>query len=192
MWPHPHHIDTSHLKPGSELTVTIKAAGKKLRGSQQKRRKNFFSRVNFMWYPFHPCVTAVARKRPWSFCQMCRLQLNMHARICGFAWSDMVYDCMVHAERTKMAAVSCGTSHVSAVSTPLQWIFKNTLQKASHSCRITCKCSGSAQERYIKVINNNNNKHSVLPWSPWLQLTQDGSYLSRQAWLKYQAKLHFV
>ena len=34
----------------------------------------FFSRVNFLcWllfgYPFHPHVTAVARKRPWSFCQ---------------------------------------------------------------------------------------------------------------------------
>ena len=33
----------------------------------------FFSRVNFVWwllfrYPFHPGVTAVACKRPWSFC----------------------------------------------------------------------------------------------------------------------------
>ena len=34
----------------------------------------FFSRVNFLWwllfrYPFHPRVTAAARKRPRSFCQ---------------------------------------------------------------------------------------------------------------------------
>ena len=33
----------------------------------------FFSRVNFLcwllfWYPFYPRVTAVACKRPWSFC----------------------------------------------------------------------------------------------------------------------------
>ena len=31
---------------------------------------------------------------------------------------------MVYTERAEMAAVSCGTSHASAVSTPLQWIFK--------------------------------------------------------------------
>ena len=36
-----------------------------------------FSRVNFLcglsfWYLFHPCVTAAARKRSWSFCQKCR------------------------------------------------------------------------------------------------------------------------
>ena len=30
--------------------------------------------------PFHPCVTAVARKRPRSFCQKCRLQvIRKHA-----------------------------------------------------------------------------------------------------------------
>ena len=26
--------------------------------------------------PFHPCVTAVARKRPQSFCQKCRWQVT--------------------------------------------------------------------------------------------------------------------
>ena len=41
----------------------------------------FFSRVNFLcWllfqYPFHPCVTTVARKRPWSFCQKRRWQVT--------------------------------------------------------------------------------------------------------------------
>ena len=41
--------------------------------------------------------------------------------------SDMVHGCMVYTERAKMAAVSCGTSHVSVVSTPLHWIFKNAL-----------------------------------------------------------------
>ena len=60
----------------------------------------FFSMVNFLcWllyqYPFHPHVTAVARKRSRSFCSSGSLQLNMHAPyVCGFAWSDMVHACM--------------------------------------------------------------------------------------------------
>ena len=36
----------------------------------------------------------------------------------------MVPGCMVYTERAEMAAVSCGTSHASAVSTQLQWILK--------------------------------------------------------------------
>ena len=44
-------------------------------------RRIFFSTVNFLcwllfWYPFHPCVTAVARKRPRPFCQKCRWQVT--------------------------------------------------------------------------------------------------------------------
>ena len=31
---------------------------------------------------------------------------------------------MVYTERAEMAAVSCGTIHASAVSTPLRWIFE--------------------------------------------------------------------
>ena len=33
----------------------------------------------------------------------------------------------VHRTCAEMAAVSCGTSHASFISTPLRWIFKNTL-----------------------------------------------------------------
>ena len=41
----------------------------------------FFSGVNFLcwllfWYPFYPCVTAVACKRSWSVCQKCRWQVT--------------------------------------------------------------------------------------------------------------------
>ena len=50
-----------------------------------------------------------------------RLQLNTYAPyICSFARSGMVHGCMVYTERAETAAVSCGTSHVSAVSTPLR------------------------------------------------------------------------
>ena len=56
------------------------------------------------------------------------------------------------------AAVSCGNSHASAVSTPLRWTFKNVLQKAIHSCRITRKCSesvwGSRTAPYKKRSTN--------------------------------------
>ena len=67
----------------------------------------FFSRVNFLCrllfrYPLHPRVTAVARKRPLSFCQKRRwrrLQLNTHTPcVCGFACSDMVHGCMVYTD----------------------------------------------------------------------------------------------
>ena len=39
----------------------------------------YFSRVNFVTLIvclFHPCATAVARKRPWSFCQKWRWQVT--------------------------------------------------------------------------------------------------------------------
>ena len=47
-----------------------------------------------------------------------RLQLNTHTPyLCGSAWNDMLHGCMVYTELAEMAAVSCGTSHASAVST---------------------------------------------------------------------------
>ena len=75
---------------------------RKVLGSSPRRssRRNFFSRVNFLywllfWYLFHPCVTAAAPKRSWSFCQKCRLQLNTRAPyLCGFECSDTVNWCM--------------------------------------------------------------------------------------------------
>ena len=44
----------------------------------------------------------------------------------------MVHGCMVYTERAEMAAVSCGTSHASNVSTPLLWIFKKKKKKKSY------------------------------------------------------------
>ena len=48
----------------------------------------------------------------------------------------------------------------SAVSTPLRWIFKTALQKASHSLISTCNKSAASlleggEWRYIKAVNNN-------------------------------------
>ena len=103
-------------------------------------------------------VAAVAHKRPRSFCWKCSWQVTakyactLHVWL---AWSDMVHGCMVYTECAKMAAVSCGTSHASAVRTPLQWIFKNVLWKASHSCRMTCECSESAWKQRIALYKSN-------------------------------------
>ena len=137
-------VTDSWLK-GSRVRIPAGAAG-----------RIFFSRINFLcWllfrYPFHPRVTAVARKRSRSFCQKCswqvtakhacalRMWLCMKMNWClmssdvswhirdSFAWSGTVHGYMVYTERAEMAAVSCGTSHASAVSTSLRWIFKNAL-----------------------------------------------------------------
>ena len=96
----------------------------------------FFSRVDYLcWllfqYLFHPCVTAVARKRSRSFCQKCRWQVTVKHAYTLRMWLCLKWHCAwlygVHRTCAKMAAVSCGTSHASAVSTPLWWIFKNVL-----------------------------------------------------------------
>ena len=99
----------------------------------------FFSRVSFLcWllfrYPFHPNVTAVTRKRPRSFCQKCRWQVTAKHAYTLCMWLCMKWHgCMVYTERTQMAAISCGTSHASAVSTPLRWIFNNNNKSAIKS-----------------------------------------------------------
>ena len=64
--------------------------------------------------------------------------------------------------RTFGAAVSHDTSHVSAVSTSLRWIFKNALWKASPSCRITCQRSESAQEWRIALYKSDQTTRSEL------------------------------
>ena len=82
----------------------------------------------------HPHVTAVARKRPRSFCQRCRWQVtakhayNLHMWLCMKWHSTWLYGVhRTHQDWLSLAADSCGTSHASAVSTPLWWIFKNAL-----------------------------------------------------------------
>ena len=93
----------------------------------------FFSRVDFLcwlWfrYPFHPRVTAVARKRSRSFCQKRRWQVTAKHAYTLCMWLCMKWHGAwlygVHRTCAEMAAVSCGTSPASAVSTPLRWIFK--------------------------------------------------------------------
>ena len=120
----------------------------------------FFSRVDYLcWlffrYPFHPRVTAVANKRSRSYCQKCRWQATAKHTYTLRMWLCMKWHGAwlygVHRTWAEMAAVSCATSHASAVSAPLRWVKKkikkkNAIKKTSHSCRTTCKRSESAQE----------------------------------------------
>ena len=96
-------------------------------------RRIFFSRVDFLcWllfrYPFHPRVTTVACIRSRSFCQQCRWQVTAQHAYTLCMWFCMKWHGAwlygVHRTCAEMAAVSCGTSHASTISTPLQWIFK--------------------------------------------------------------------
>ena len=65
----------------------------------------------------------------------------------------------VHRTCAETAAVSCGTSHDSAVSTPLlRWIFKNALLIKLHSCRITYERSESARERRIALYKSDQQQ----------------------------------
>ena len=107
----------------------------KVVGSNPRRsgRRIFFSRVDFMcWllfrYPFHPRDTAVARKRSRSFCQKCRWQVTAKHTYTLRTWLCMMWHGAwlygVHRTCAETAAVSCGTSPASAVSTPLRWILK--------------------------------------------------------------------
>ena len=68
---------------------------------------------------------------------------------------------MVYTERAETAAVSRGTSYASAINTPLQWIFKNALYKAVHSCRITCECSESDREQRIALYKQSSIKKTT-------------------------------
>ena len=82
----------------------------------------------------------------------------------------MVHGCTLYAERSEMAVVSRGTSHVTSkqrckyiTSVDIQNVLKHKKQRTddSHSLKITCDKSivsllESGEQRYIKAINNNS------------------------------------
>ena len=107
-------------------------------------------------YLFSLHVATVACKRSRSFCQKCVWQVTAKCKcILRTSLCMKQHGCMVYTEHTKTAAVSCGTSHVSTVSTALWWIFRG---KACHSCRITCKPSESAWEWRIALYKNDKQQ----------------------------------
>ena len=160
-WHHPPHTHThthTHTEgAGIAQWLERRTRDWKVAGSNPcwNGGRIFFSRVDFLcWllfrYPFHPRVTTVARKRSRSFCQKCRWQVTAKHAYTLRMWLCMKWHGAwlygVHRTCAETAAVSCGTSHASAVSTPLRWIFKKRAIKASHSCRTAYKRNESAQE----------------------------------------------
>ena len=85
-----------------------------------------------------------------------RLQLNTHvSSVCGFALSDTVRGCMVYTERAETAAVSCGTSHASAV----KYSTLVDIQKRAIKSYSICERSESARERRIALHKSDHHHH---------------------------------
>ena len=86
-------------RPVNERTRDWKVAGS---NPCRSGVRVFFSRVSFLWwllfgYPFHPRVTAVARKRSRSFCQRCRWQVTGKHAYTVPMWLWMKWHCnLVH------------------------------------------------------------------------------------------------
>ena len=91
-----------------------------------------------------------------------RLQLNTHTPyVCSFAWSDMVHGCMVYTERAETTAVLCGTSHASAVSTPLRWIFKKRAIKklVTHASAVSLL---ESEQRRTELYRSDQRKSDIV------------------------------
>ena len=118
----------------------------------------FFFRVDFLcWllfrYPFHPRVTAVARKRSRSFCQKCRWHVTAKHSYTLRMWLCMkwhgawLYGALTQNLRRDGCSFMwhqpcrqrCGCVKKKK---------KKSYKKASHSCRTTWVCS---RERRIEL-----------------------------------------
>ena len=92
--------------------------------------------------------------------------------------------CGVHRTCAETAAVSCGTSHASAVSTPTSVGGKNKqtkkthYRKASHSCRIKYERDESARERRIALYKSDQQL-----WLLGTELTVDTGWRLARYWL---------
>ena len=97
-----YYSTVEHLTPS--LLWFRQTRDRKVAGSSPGRSggRTVLSRVNFLcWllfrYPFHPCVTAVARKRSRSFCQKCRWQVTAKHTYTLPVWLWMKWHCnLVH------------------------------------------------------------------------------------------------
>ena len=77
---------------------------------------------------------------------------------------------MVYTERAETEAVSCGTSHASAVCTPLRWIFKTRYKKQqsfiqNHMRQRHSESALRAEKSAIYKSHHQSEKHSVEPRS---------------------------
>ena len=113
--------EAGHHRSGDSSVVRALDLWLKGRGfkSLQEQWENFLLQgqlfvLTLIWYLFHPCVTAVARKRPPSFCQKCRWQVTAKHTCTLCMWLCMKWHSAwlygVHRTCAETAAVWCGTS----------------------------------------------------------------------------------
>ena len=131
----------------------------------------FFSRVNFLcWllfrYPFHPRVTAVARKRPRSFCQKRRWQVTAKHAYTLRMWLCMKWHgaWLYGVHRTRRDGSSflwhqpCQRcKYTTSVDIQLKRAIKNLFTRVE-SYASAMSLLESREQRYIRAINNNSNK----------------------------------
>ena len=133
--------------------------------------KVFFSRVNFMcWllfrYPFHPCVTTVAHKRPWSFCQKRRWQVTAKHTYTLRMWVCMKW----HGAWLYGVHRTCRDGSSFLWHQPCQCCKYTTSVDIQKMCykklftHVESRVSAvsllkSRELHYIKAINNNNTEN---------------------------------
>ena len=142
--------------------------------SWQKQLENFLLQdqlsVLLFLYLFHLCVSAVACKRSWSFCQKCRWQITAKHTCTLPLWLWMHWHCklvngwVVYTEH----APTWQQFHVApAMQQPNITVLKEHAMKGcSHSFRITCDKSAvsvleNGEKHCTKVINHNNDSNNV-------------------------------
>ena len=150
----------------------------------------FFTRVDFLcWlffqYLFHPCVTAVACKRPQSICQKCMWQVAAKHTCTLCMWLCMKW----HGAWLYGVHRTCRDGNSFMWYQPCQHCKYTTLvdvqKHAIHSCRITCERSGSAEEWRIALHKSNQQQLKTPPLlfacqlvnMPWQALGQGGGAL---------------
>ena len=128
--------------PGGGDSSVVRAPDSWMKGrgfvSLQEPRENFLlqgqlSVLTLLSVSVPPRATSVARKRSRSFCQKCRWQVTAKHASTLRMWLCMKWHGAwlygVHRACAETAAVLCGTSHASTVSTPLWWILKTRYRK---------------------------------------------------------------
>ena len=148
---------------------------RKFAGSNHCRSSGriFSSRVNFLcWllfqYPFHPFVTAVARKRSRSFCQKCRWQVTAKHAYTLRMWLCMKWHGAwlygVHKMRWDGSSFMWHQLCQCCKYTTSVDILKTCYKKAILSCRITCERSESAREQRTALYKSDRSPWQ-LAWS---------------------------
>ena len=87
----------------------------------------------------------------WLKC-ICCLRSLLSQYVCSFAWSDMVYGCMVYTERAEIAAIGSGASHV------------RTKQRCNYTCSPFCHSLLSSsmlrQSQFLFIVTPSNSNQT--------------------------------